>query len=482
MHVNFINEEKHKMFTQNVQKAPSWRIAYNIGCLFDYPTGMPIMGAKGETLINGGLHHLTGITGQANAVKTGNAIRQLLMPVARYPGSEGVAYDTEDTLQETRLHTVAEQSTPELCYTSEEIASNPDINDFSVKNIAFTDLSQYPDGEKFFTEFKEYGRTRSRNKADLKVTPFVGSDGKQIRVLPPSIALIDSLSMFQTGSVGALQEKGEIGTSARNIEALRDNMAKNQMMLELPKIAPTNGLFFIMTAHLGKVHQLDPMSPPAKTLSYLKAELKLKNVPEKFSFLVHNLWFLFSMKPLLNQKTKTPQFPRDSNDNNVGESDLQIITCMNLRGKSGPSGTPFDIVLSQTDGILESMTEFWHAKKHKFGFGGNDTNYYFELMPEVTLSRTTVRKKLDEDAKLRVACRITADLVQMKQYWHFLPDGLWCDAKTLYEDIKKAGYDWDRLLQTRGYWTFDQYDHPVPFLSTMDLLYMRKGTYKPYWY
>ena len=123
------------MFTQNVQKAPSWRIAYNIGCLFDYPTGMPIMGAKGETLINGGLLHLTGITGQANAVKTGNAIRQLLMPVARYPGSEGAAYDTEDTLQETRLHTVAEQSTPELCYTPEEIASNPNINDFSVKNI-----------------------------------------------------------------------------------------------------------------------------------------------------------------------------------------------------------------------------------------------------------------------------------------------------------------------------------------------------------
>ena len=81
-----------------------------------------------------------------------------------------------------------------------------------------------------------------------------------------------------------------------------------------------------------------------------------------------------------------------------------------------------------------------------------------------------------------MACRITADLVQIKQLWHFLPDDLWCDAKTLYEDLKAQGHDWDKLLQTRGHWTFDQYTNPVPFLSTMDLLYMRKGLYTPYWY
>ena len=43
------------------------------------------------------------------------------------------------------------------------------------------------------------------------------------------------------------------------------------------------------------------------------------------------------------------------------------------------------------------------------------------------------------------------------------------------------GYDWDVLLNTRGYWTLNQYSHPVPYLSTVDLLKMRKGLYKPYW-
>ena len=53
--------------------------------------------------------------------------------------------------------------------------------------------------------------------------------------------------------------------------------------------------------------------------------------------------------------------------------------------------------------------------------------------------------------------------------------------KELDEDIKKLGYDWNVLLETRGYWTPNQYEHPIPFLSTVDLLKMRVGKYTPYW-
>lgn len=471
------------MFTKKVNKTATMRPSFNLGCLFDIPTGKPVMGAKGETITNGGLHHTTGITGEANSAKTGNALRMLLTMLERYTVAEATTYDTEGTLPADRITGVAHQSAPGLIYTDEEIANDDYLDDTSVKRHAFTDISEYPDGSKFFSEFKDYGQTRGRLKADYHDTPFLDSAGKPLRILAPSIAFIDSLSMFSSGSMTELQAKGDIGTSVRNIEGLRDNMAKNQMMLELPKITTANGLYFIMTAHLGKQHQLDPHAPPRKQLSYLKNDLKLKNVPEKFNFLVHNLWFLFSMKPLINKTTKAAEFPRDSEDNkSTSGSDLQMITCMNLRGKSGISGYPFDILLSQTEGILESLTEFYHFKKDKFGIGGNDRNYYLELRPDVALSRTTVRKKLKEDAALRTATRITSDLLQIKQLWHFLPDGLWCDPKTLYEDLTKMGHDWDKLLATRGYWTFDQYTNPVPFLSTMDLLYMRQGTYVPYWY
>lgn len=471
------------MFVNKVSKSTALKPVFNLGCLFDYPTGRPVIGAKGETIINGGLHHTTGITGEANSVKTGNSLQMMMTVLARYGCAEGITYDTEGTMPVYRPTIVARGIDPALVYTEEEIAVTPDVDENSIKRHAFTDITEYPDGSKFFSELKEYGRTRPRLKADFHETPFVDANGERIKILAPTIGFIDSLSMFSSASVIEIQDRGDAGSSARNIEALRDNMAKNQMVLEFPKVTGANGIYLIMTAHLGKQHQLDPHAPPRKQLSYLKPDLKLKNVPEKFNFLVHNLWFLFSMKPLINRETKAAEFPRDSDDNKAkGDSDLQIITCLNLRGKSGVTGYNFDIILSQTEGLLPSLSEFYHCKKNKFGFGGNDRNYYLELRPDEALSRTTVRRKLKESNELRTAARITADLLQMKQLWHFLPEGLWCDAATLYQDIKAKGYDWEVLLNTRGYWTFDQYTNPIPFLSTMDLLKMRQGTYKPYWY
>ena len=58
---------------------------------------------------------------------------------------------------------------------------------------------------------------------------------------------------------------------------------------------------------------------------------------------------------------------------------------------------------------------------------------------------------------------------------------LWCTPQELYKDIKEQGYDWDQLLSTRGYWMFDNDKQATPYLSTLDLLRMRKKLYKPHW-
>ena len=83
---------------------------------------------------------------------------------------------------------------------------------------------------------------------------------------------------------------------------------------------------------------------------------------------------------------------------------------------------------------------------------------------------------------MRRAINITSELYQIKQFWpQIVDEGIWCEPHELYEDLKKKGYDWDQLLSTRGWWAPNQYKHPVPYLSTVDLLRMRAGTYKPYW-
>ena len=77
---------------------------------------------------------------------------------------------------------------------------------------------------------------------------------------------------------------------------------------------------------------------------------------------------------------------------------------------------------------------------------------------------------------------ITNEMCWINNIWKDLPEGLMCTPKELYEDLKAKGYDWNTLLEnTRGYWTFDNDNQPLQFLSTMDLLNMRAGTYHPYW-
>ena len=73
-------------------------------------------------------------------------------------------------------------------------------------------------------------------------------------------------------------------------------------------------------------------------------------------------------------------------------------------------------------------------------------------------------------------------MCQMENLWHDMDPTLICTPKQLYDDIKAKGYDWDILLNTRGFWTFDNDSQPTNFLSTMDLLRMRVGLYHPYWY
>jgi hypothetical protein len=103
-----------------------------------------------------------------------------------------------------------------------------------------------------------------------------------------------------------------------------------------------------------------------------------------------------------------------------------------------------------------------------------------DLLPDVSLSRTSVRSKLVENAQLRRAVNITSEMCQMFHLWD-REDDLYCSPKQLREDLESMGYDWNILLNTRGWWTLDNDKQEVPFLSTLDLLRMRKGLYHPYW-
>jgi hypothetical protein len=461
----------------NFKKAPALRPFLNLGCLFDIPTGSYLKGAHGEHILNGGLAYLTGIGGRGNTYKSTLAHFMVLRAMDRYHRSEAIIYDTEISLTVQRLHQLA-RNLPTI--------GGVDLED--ADRLMLTDKTTMI-GNKWFNEYREVLKERQTNKEKLFLTtPFIDKNGENIKAFIPFLAEIDSLSQMDIESVETMFDKNEVGGSGLNMEAMRGAAAKSQMLTQLPGLTGTGGGYLLMTAHIGDEHQLDPYAPPQKKLAFLKGKVKFKRVPENFTFLMNNCWFCHNASVLLNGKNKTPEFPRNKEDDLQGDTDLMLVTLQNLRGKSGPTGLPWDIVVSQRDGVHVGLTEFYFLKEHgRYGLGGHDKSYYLELLPDVALQRTTVRGKIDSNPKLQRALEITSELCQIQTLWHDLPSDYLCKPKDLYEGLKAKGYNWDILLgQTRGYWMFKEDETPETpyFLSTLDLLRMNseKDPYIPWWY
>lgn len=467
-------------FGSHVTAKPFLRPMFNLGCLLDLQSGHYVKGVHGESIMNGGLSALTGVCGLPNTYKSTIAHYMLLQVMNRYTQSHGMVYDTEMSVSENRFQSFSKRldniDPATLVWDAE---NNPE------GRLLLTDAAVKV-GDKWFDEVKAYATEKvkaGKTKEVLGTTPFKSKSGELFQSMYPSIIEIDSLSRMPISTVDEMMDKNSVGASGNNTEAMKGSSAKSQMLIQLPVLTAEAALSMIITAHVSDKITMDPYAPDVKKLAFLKNGLKLKYVPDQYNFLMNNMWFCFSATKLVNQSTKCAEFPRDSNDTDKYSTDLMTITLMNLRGKYGASGLPYEFIVSQSEGLLVGLTEFNYLKQYGgFGLGGHDRAYYLELLPSVTLSRTTIRSKLDQSAPLRRAMEITSELLQMHNLYHDLPEGLLCSAKELYEDIKAKGYDWDILLNTRGYWIFEGTPHPQPFLSTMDLLRIRSGEYVPYWY
>lgn len=452
--------------------APKTRPLFNVGCLLDVPTGRLTRGKRGETIINGGLPYVTGVIGKGNTFKSVFGNFFMLTVLDRYSSSKAIEYDTEASATLAR--------TLQLALRMPNIAGV----DIEKEGRFFLTDNTVMAGDEFFDQLKDmceaHIKEHKTTKSLMKTLPFVDEDGNLIQIPSPLINFTDSFSMFSTSKVQKIYDDNKLGDGAANTDALRSAAHKTQMLMQIPTLTGQASLFMIMTAHVGKQHQLDAYAPPDQKLRFLK-NASIKNVPEKFTFLTNNLWYVYQSNVLQNRGTKAPEYPRDSNDNMEGDTDLMTITVQNLRGKNGPTGMPFDIVLSQREGFLVGLTEFHFLKSNdRYGISGNDRTYSLDLLPDVNLSRTTVRSKIDDNPQLQRVLQISSEMLQMQQIWDD-PEGVFCTPKELYEDLKSMGYDWNVLLNTRSYWVFEEEEkNEKPFLSTYDLLRMRKGLYIPY--
>lgn len=466
----------------NFTPSPIVKAMINIGATMDVPTGIWQTGIYGEKILNGGLGALTGVVGIGNNFKTTIMRYMELSALSRiYPQVKniglttgGSTYDTEVNTHETRITDLTSR-----------FDAFKDLNIFDEKIWVNTDSTVYS-GNKWFQEFKEFIKEKKKGAKDITVnSPFMDRDGKLMQMLIPTFGDVDSLTEFRAENSDKLLDENELGESGLNTIFMKDGQVKTIMLQELPSLVGSSYHYLSMTGQLGKeiaMAQAGPMpAQPVKKLQWLKNGDKMKGVTDKFTFATSNCWHAYNAAPLINQATKAAEYPIAGVDPTSGDTDLMLVTLRMLRSKSGPTGYALEIIVSQSEGVLPELTEFHYIKNmDRWGISGTLQHYSLDLYPDVKIQRTTVRSKIDEDAKLRRALNITSEMLQMKTF-HRNCDDVMCTPKELYDDLKAKGYDWDLLLQTRGWWTINNDKHPIPFLSTRDLLNMRAGTYHPYW-
>lgn len=455
-----------------------YKLLINVGCLADIPTGKYVRGQKGENILNGGLSVITAVVGRGNTFKS-TIMHYLMLAAASHMSASGVmtyinTYDTEMNIDRERLLAFSRRF-PEF--------KDIDIHKLGIWSVTDKTLHMGDEWHKIFKEFLKNDKIKNK-KSYLLETPMIDNEGKPIFAIFPTFGEIDSLSEFETSDIEEIQDKNLLGESGGNMIHARSGLAKTRLLMELPGLCNAAGHYKLMAAHVGQemMMQQGPMSaPPPKKLQHMKQGEKIKGVTDKFFFLTTAVWQTLSATALLNDGTKGPEYPRKQGLNDEGSSDLNIVKIKMLRSKFGLSGFTLDIVVSQTEGVLPSLTEFHFIKANKrFGLEGNLQNYNLVLYPSVKLMRTTVREKIDSDARLRRAIKITADLLQLKLFSTSLNIEI-PSPEDLYKKIGEK-YNWDTLLDTRDFWTFNHYEHPIPYLSTMDLIEMYHGLYHPYWY
>lgn len=450
------------------------RPALNIGAGFDIPTGSYRFGQHGESILNGGLSPFTAVVGKGNTFKTAIMMFMMGRVLERYQCSNAIHYDTECTFSQDRIMSL-------MNHLGRDIPAGW----MTSGRLFLTDDSVTKGNQWFKQSVQEYSALKAKDKGTIRTLPMVDNNGKLVPFHFPTVNGGDSMSEMKFDDLEKNYAKMEIGQGEMQTEAMRVSNAKRMLIEKIQGNANLGAMFVILTAHLGKELNMDG-KPKEKKTTFMKQDDKISKVPSQILGLPNNVWEISTGTPLLDQKTKEWIYPkagtRDIDTN--GNPDLITLVAKNLRGKNGPSGVPWEFVMSQSEGLLPSLTEFNYVKNAgRYGFTGgpNDRSYSMALCPEISLQRTTVRGKIDETPELRRALEITMEMCQMRFLWHNRDPKYNMSPAELRAGLEKKGYKWDQLLNTRGFWTFEEDKHPLNFLSTMDLLRMYHGEYHPYW-
>lgn len=459
-----------------IVKSPAIRPMLNISPLFDAMTGNYADGVRGEKILNGGLMSFVAFVGEGNTSKSTIMNSIAVRILARHLSASASTMDTEGNFQASRMLGLAEQY-PEL-----------DNEDFLSGEGRYSLTSSIEmDGEVWFDVLKKFCAEKQKTKDQLGTTPFRDNSILDkviaLKFHYPTLNLLDSMSEFQTGEMREKMEKNDIDDKALNMYYAQDALQKAKMIGEFPKFLPRSGSFVITTAHVDDKLNTG-VTPERKKLVYMRQGQKIKRVPSNFTFLTQHCWEIISAKPLYNSDRSDVYYPSVATKESSAKNDIYEIVFHGLRNKSGLSGVPVALIVSQSTGVLFDLSHFHFLKELNIGIKKSGHGWTIDLYPDELLLRTTVRDKLVENRKLARAVELTCEIAMLYLYHASWPTQYRISFEDIYTRIKELGYNWDELLDTRGYWLYKEEEEETqakPYLSGFDLIRMCLNEYQPYW-
>lgn len=424
---------------------------YNTRTMFDLATGIFVPGVNGEFILNGGLGPISSNVGRQNRYKSSEMFSKLLSAMSIYPGSDLVAYDTEETLQKSRVLSLGEGIAPG--------------HDFS-NRIKLCTRARYK-GEDYLEIIDNIAEEKIKHKKDYMVElPHVDQKtGKGMVGWVPTFAAIDSWSEFESKDIDAMYEENDPTSSKMNTLAMKDGLFKTRVMTRLSSYCKKAGIYFYLTGHVGDKIEMDMYKATPKNLTWMKQGDKLKGMGSKFDFLCSFVAEIRTSKPLVDDK-KEAVYPYGL----TPDTDLNLIDVHIPRSKNGPSGNYVPTIISQGQGVLPSLTNYHYLKEMKFGLDGSPISTRCLLYPDVSFNRKTVREKL-QDQKMERAIEIMAHLcwIQHKFNLATLPFDASMPVEKFVEMLGSSSIKMDDILTSRGWWTYDK-NEKRPFMSILDIL------------
>lgn len=471
--------------------APEVNLAFNINPMLDHQTGQWVEGTRGEMILVGGLTPNVGILAKANCGKSELLLAMYATATTRYPSSTSYIQDTEGTLPKDRIV----NST--LRYGDVNIFKGSKDHHFIGNSLPLDDWYNKLNTEKS-------GRFKKLKEGKGTITcPFYYSNLYEDKMLPPMFLGMDSFSEANgKDNQDKLEKEGVADKSNQTYDMIQGNL-KTRIMNGVAQFGPLANMYLMTTASLDTFVDVNsaPGRGPAKHAAYLAATEKPKGVGTKYKKCTSGIWTFGIPKPLWKGTAKAdqvPKYPYDESELYPGNKMYEYTEVLNVRGKSGASGLITPLVKQQGFGLREDLSMLMFIREWgdkitlKDGvslkdYGMSSPKQYtfsFDLAPDVHWRNTTLQKAIEDNPKL---IRVLEILYGMKYEFYVTHNpkflDYYCTPAELYQDLTDMGYDWDTLLDTRGWWTHTENEKKFkPFLSTLDLLRMRKGEYVPFWF